>query len=80
MIRVVEGEALDPADCIPLGEFVIEPLPPDLPQGSPVRVSYSYDRSGRIKVEAISEYDRSRAEVRIVRRAESVARDHDCGR
>jgi molecular chaperone DnaK len=77
VIRVVEGEALDPADCIPLGEFVIEPLPPNLPQGSPVRVSYSYDRSGRIKVEAMSEADRTRAEVRIVRRPTAVARDHE---
>jgi molecular chaperone DnaK len=73
-IRLVEGEALDPADCIPLGEFMIEPLPPDLPKGSPVRVNYSYDRSGRIQVEAVLEETQCRAEVRIVRRGAAVDR------
>ena len=35
LIRIVEGDAPDPAACIQLGEFFIEPLPRGLPAGSP---------------------------------------------
>ncbi len=75
ILRIVEGEALDPDACIPLGKFVVEPLPPGLPAGSPVEVRYSYDRSGRIKVEAIVDVPKIRAGLRIVRRDSTVDRD-----
>ena len=55
MIRLLEGEAIDPADCISIGEFVIQPLPPGLPKGTPVSVHYAYDAGGRIKVKAVVE-------------------------
>ncbi len=53
LIRIVEGEAPEPEACIQLGEFSIEPLPPGLPAGSPIRLQYSYDQSGRIKIRAV---------------------------
>ena len=68
-VRVVEGEAVNPEDCIQLGEFVVEPLPAGLPKGTPVRVTYRYDPSGRIHVEAEleSHAGRAKARARIVR-------------
>jgi molecular chaperone DnaK len=77
VVKVVEGEALDPADCIPLGAFVIEPLPPDLPMGTPVEVRYSYKRGGRIRVEAVIDAPGARGEVRIARRPSSGAQAFD---
>jgi molecular chaperone DnaK len=75
LIRIVEGEAPDPADCIPLGEFSIEPLPPRLPAGSPIRLHYTYDRSGRIKVRAVVDVPSLQKEVRIARRGSTVAQE-----
>jgi molecular chaperone DnaK len=73
-VRVVEGEAVNPDDCIQLGEFVVEPLPPGLPKGTPVRVTYSYDPSGRIRVEAELEAFKAKAQARIVRQGPKL--DH----
>ena len=52
-VRVVEGEAADPDACFPVGTCRIESLPQGLPQGSPVEVTFRYDRSGRLHVEAV---------------------------
>jgi len=51
-VPVVEGDATDPGQCTPIGECVIDPLPPGLPQGAFVRVTFSYDISGREGVQA----------------------------
>lgn len=51
-VRVVQGDAPDPAACAIVGECRIRELPPNLPQGSPVEVAYSFDLSGRIHVHA----------------------------
>ena len=75
VIKLVEGESVNPDECIPLGEFAIEPLPPELPMGSPVKVNYAYDKSGRIKVQAILEAPWARGEVKIARRASAVDKD-----
>jgi molecular chaperone DnaK len=75
VLRIVEGEALDPSACIPLGEFVVEPLPPELPAGSPVRVHYAYDRGGRIRVEAEVDVPSLRSAVQITRRGSTTRRD-----
>ena len=77
VVRVVEGEAIDPSECMQLGEFVLEPLPPNLPKGSRFRVDYSYDQSGKIKVEAIMEGPLASAQVRITRRSEIIDQDVD---
>jgi molecular chaperone DnaK len=72
LIRIVEGEAPDPAACIPLGKFFIEPLPPGLPAGSPIRLHYTYDQSGRIKVGALIDGPSLRMEIDISRRGSTV--------
>ncbi len=51
-VLVVEGETRDPRGCTQLGECVIRDLPKGLPQGSPVEVTFRYDRNGRIHVQA----------------------------
>jgi molecular chaperone DnaK len=51
-IKVVEGESKRPEVCTPVGTFSIRDLPPHLPQGWPVQVSYSYEPNGRLMVAA----------------------------
>jgi molecular chaperone DnaK len=72
LLRIVEGESPDPAACIELGQFAVEPLPPGLPAGSPVRVEYTYDQGGRIKIQATIDVPSLKTEVRIARRGSTV--------
>ncbi len=51
-VRLLEGEVSDIDACTRIGDFRISNLPPDLPVGSPVEVTYSYDASRRIHVTA----------------------------
>jgi molecular chaperone DnaK len=51
-VRILEGDAPDPATCYELGQCVITDLPPNLPDRSPVEVTYSFDANGRIEVHA----------------------------
>ena len=47
-VRVVEGESRRVEHCYPLGNCVIAELPPSLPKGSPIEVTFRYDASGRV--------------------------------
>jgi molecular chaperone DnaK len=76
-IRIVEGEAPDPASCSLLGKFLIEPLPAGLPANSPVRLHYSYDESGRIKIQAIVDAPSLKKEVQIARRGSTIGQNID---
>ncbi len=51
-VRVMEGDAPDPAACSLLGHCRITDLPPGLPKGSPIEVTYAFDESGRVRVRA----------------------------
>ena len=51
-VQVLEGDAPDPSACLLLGKCRIVDLPPNLPKGSPVEVTYSFDKAGRISVVA----------------------------
>jgi molecular chaperone DnaK len=51
-IRLLEGEAADVTACTFIGDFRITNLPANLPAGSPVEVTYKYDASRRVHVEA----------------------------
>ncbi len=53
-VKVVQGEAPDPAACSRIGTCRITGLPPGLPKGSPVEVTYSFDEQGRVHVRAKS--------------------------
>ena len=49
VIRVVEGESTMPGECTPLGICDIE-LPPFLPKGSPVELTYYYNENQVLEV------------------------------
>ena len=49
IVRVVEGESTVPGECTPLGTCDIE-LPPFLPKGSPVELTYRYDANQVLEV------------------------------
>ncbi len=49
VVRVVEGESTVPAECTPLGVCRVE-LPPFLPKGSPVELSYCWDENQTLNV------------------------------
>lgn len=49
IVRVVEGESTVPGECTPLGICDIE-LPPFLPKGSPVELTYSYNENQVLEV------------------------------
>lgn len=66
-ICVLEGDAIDPAACTVIGDFRISDLPPNLPAGSPVEVTYSYDKNGRISVKAREVTSDKAAQTEIVR-------------
>ena len=58
---------MDPAACTLIGDFRIVDLPPNLPQGSPVEVMYSYDANGRIHASARELTGNREAATQIVR-------------
>ncbi len=49
VVRVVEGESTVPGECVELGTCDIE-LPPFLPKGSPVELTYRYDENQVLNV------------------------------
>ena len=67
-IQVLEGDAPDPTACSLLGKCKITELPPNLPQGTPVEVTYAFDRSGRISVSAREKASNKEATISIERR------------
>lgn len=66
-VYILEGEASDPDACALIGDFRVTNLPPNLPAGSPVELSYSYDANGRIHASAIEKTGNTKAETEIVR-------------
>lgn len=67
-VQVVEGEAPDPVACSLLGKCRITELPENLPKGSPVEVTYSFDKSGRISVAAREKTTNKEAKIDIERK------------
>jgi len=49
VVKIVEGESSLPADCTPLGVCDVT-LPPFLPKGSPVHLSYQYNTNQVLEV------------------------------
>ena len=66
-VCVLEGEATDPDACTTIGDFRIYNLPANLPAGSPVEVSYEYDKNGRIHASARELTGNTEASTEIVR-------------
>jgi molecular chaperone DnaK len=85
---LLEGEAADVAACTLIGDFRILNLPPNLPAGSPLELTYSYDANGRIhaaareltgNVTASTEIvrDSGMSEVNVDDALESLSRDYN---
>ncbi len=66
-IPIIEGDKRDPSSCVEIGRCIIDPLPPGLPKGSPVQVTFSYDKSGRMCIRAEELASRTRAETVLER-------------
>lgn len=49
-VRVLEGEATEADACSQIGEFLIQNLPPNLPERAPIEVECRYGSDGRISV------------------------------
>lgn len=73
IIRLLEGEASDADSCTVVGDFRIGNLPPNLPVGAPVEVTYSYDENRRIHVNAreLTSGNEASVELRWVSEAET---------
>jgi molecular chaperone DnaK len=67
IVRIIEGEAADPAACTQIGQCVISQLPAGLPKGSPVEVVFRYDTRGRVHVKAVDRTSGVSAESTIRR-------------
>jgi molecular chaperone DnaK len=68
-VKVYEGEAPDPDACAMVGTCRITGLPPNLPQGSPIAVTYSFDDQGRVRVRAKDQTGGTEATIDIERRS-----------
>ena len=66
-VRLVQGEVPEMDACTVIGDFQITSLPPNLPKGSPVELTYSYDSNGRIRAEARELTSNRQASAEIVR-------------
>ena len=66
-VRLLQGEVPDIAACTIIGDFQVTNLPPNLPKGSPVEITYSYDANGRIRAEARELTGERKASTEIVR-------------
>jgi molecular chaperone DnaK len=53
-VRILEGESPDAGECRVIGQCHIRDLPPDLPPGSPVEVTFAYTEEGRIHISAVA--------------------------
>lgn len=66
-VCVLEGDASDPDACTTIGDFRIVNLPPNLPAGSPIEVTYQYDKNGRFLATARELVGNTEAQTEIVR-------------
>ncbi|MDA1017276.1 MAG: Hsp70 family protein [Planctomycetota bacterium] len=69
-VVMLEGEAKDPMACTEIGDFRVTDLPANLPQGSPVELTYRYDASGRIHASAKELTSNREASTEIIRSGE----------
>lgn len=63
VVRVVEGESTVPGECTPLGTCHVE-LPPFLPKGSPVELTYRYNTNQVLEVVVDAFGKQGSAEIR----------------
>ena len=66
-VQVIEGDSPDPRAGSLVGKCRITGLPPGLPAGSPIEVTYAFDASGRISVSAQEKTSGAQATTEIER-------------
>ncbi len=66
-VKLLQGETHDVDGCTLIGDFRILNLPPNLPAGSPVELTYKYDANGRINATARDLIGNNEAATQIVR-------------
>lgn len=66
-VRILQGEVEEIDACTLIGDFRVVDLPANLPQGSPVEISYTYDANGRIAASARELTGNREASTEIVR-------------
>lgn len=76
-VKVIEGDAPDPNACSFLGTCRITDLPPGLPKGSPIEVTYAFDTMGRVVVKAKDKVGGREASIQIERRGGLTDTDID---
>lgn len=74
VVQVLEGESSNPGECTPIGRTVIRDLPPNLPQGWPVVLTYEYGVNGRLTVNAKVQGTNREVKLELERDA-SMSRD-----
>jgi molecular chaperone DnaK len=62
VVKVVEGESTVPAECTPLGVCDIQ-LPPYLPKGSPVKLTYQYNANQVLEVDVEAAGNRAKVTI-----------------
>jgi molecular chaperone DnaK len=67
VVPVLEGESEDPANCIRIGEVVVDGLPPERAAHQPVTITMAYDRDGILVVTASDEGSERMATTAIER-------------
>ncbi len=67
-VKVIEGDAPDPAACSMIGNCRIVGLPSDLPKGSPIEVTYAFAEDGRVRVRARDKTGGNEAAIQIEHR------------
>lgn len=50
LVQIVEGESTSPENCTFIGSCVVRDLPPNLPAGTQVVVTFQYTADGRLRV------------------------------
>jgi len=71
VVEVVEGESVNPANCIKIGKCVVSDLPPDLPAGSVVELSFNYEKDGTLAIAARIPSARRSVQTQIKRELQS---------
>ncbi len=78
-VKVLQGEAVQAAACILIGECWIDGLPPNLPKNSPVQVRCGVAANGLIEITAIDQTSGKSAQAQIHRSSglgeEEIARE-----
>ncbi len=73
--HVVQGDAPDPDACSTLGRFIVSDLPAGRPAGVRVKVTFSYDATGRVHVSAL-DVESGRTVTTEIERAGDLDTEH----